>query len=154
MVELLTVEELAAMVDMHPRTIRRYLREGQLKAIKVGGEWRIKREDAEVFLGGTVQAVRKKETIEDITAFLNGTDSEIGGKMQVCAIMDCYLESADDALRVSEIFIRHMNEHDSERGQAKYQYTYMTDEKKGRYVVWGNPKFVGKVLTAADHAVK
>ncbi len=152
--DLLTVDELAGMLDMHPRTIRRYIREGQLKAAKVGGEWRIKRSDAEVFMGGAVLSVKKNEVMEDIAAFLNGTDSEISGRLQVCTIMDCYLESPEEALRVSEIFIRHMNADDRERGQAKYQYMFDGGENKGRYILWGNPAFVGKILAAVGNAVK
>ncbi len=152
--ELLTVDELAAMVDMHPRTIRRYLRAGQLKAVKVGGEWRIRKEDAEVFVGAAVAQIKKTAAIEDVAAFLEGTDSEIGGRLQVCAVMDCYLDTPEEALAVSEVFIRHMNTKDEQRGQAKYQYVYQVEEKKGRYILWGNPSFVGKVLTAAGAAVK
>ena len=46
--EFFTVDQVAKILDMHPRTVRRYVREGQLRATKVGGEWRIRREDADM----------------------------------------------------------------------------------------------------------
>ena len=152
--EFLTVEELATMVDMHPRTIRRYLRSGQLKASKLGGEWRIRKEDVQAFMGSEVAQTMRTEALDDVTAFLQGTDSEIGGRTQVCVVMDCYLDTPDEALAVSDVFIRHMSREDPDRGQAKYRYLYETDDKRGRYILWGNPSFVGKILSAVGEVTK
>lgn len=35
--ELLTIDEVAAELKLHPDTIRRYIREGKLKQTRVGG---------------------------------------------------------------------------------------------------------------------
>ena len=42
MENLLNVNQAAFILKVHPLTIRRYIREGKLKAIKVGGTVRIK----------------------------------------------------------------------------------------------------------------
>lgn len=39
--ELMSVEETASYLKIHPEVVRRWLREGKLKGIKVGGVWRI-----------------------------------------------------------------------------------------------------------------
>ena len=39
---LFNVNQIAFILKVHPLTIRRYIREGRLKAIKVGGNIRIK----------------------------------------------------------------------------------------------------------------
>jgi len=152
MADLLTVDQIAHMLDLHPRTIRRYIRENQLKASKVGGEWRIRKEDAEMFIGGKVNEL-KAEAADDIQAFVLGKDSEADGKYQACTVLDCYV-GTPEAIKISEIVMRHMNEPDPERGKAKCQYFYDDAEKKGRYILWGNPVFVGKVLSAVGETVK
>jgi len=48
--ELLTTEDIAEYLGYHIETIRLYIREGKLPAIKVGREFRIHREDFEKFL--------------------------------------------------------------------------------------------------------
>jgi excisionase family DNA binding protein len=48
--DLLTVEEVARYLGCHPRTVYRYIRAGQLTAIKLGREYRIKRADLDRFL--------------------------------------------------------------------------------------------------------
>ena len=39
--ELFSAAEVAEVLDVHPRTVNEYVREGKLKAIQVGGGWKI-----------------------------------------------------------------------------------------------------------------
>jgi len=48
--ELLTTEDIAQYLGYHIETIRVYIRQGKLPAIKVGREYRIRRDDFEKFL--------------------------------------------------------------------------------------------------------
>lgn len=41
---LMTVDEVAEYLNMHPLTIRRLARENKLPAFKLGRQWRVKRE--------------------------------------------------------------------------------------------------------------
>ncbi len=42
MEDLFNVNQVAFMLKVHPLTVRRYIKEGKLKAVKVGGDIRIK----------------------------------------------------------------------------------------------------------------
>lgn len=53
----LTPEEVADKLVVSPRSVRRWLREGRLKGIKVGRLWRIRERDLEVFLDPVHQAL-------------------------------------------------------------------------------------------------
>ena len=48
--EYITVEDAAKQIGMHPDSIRRYIREKQLKAYRFRGAYRIKRSDFEKFI--------------------------------------------------------------------------------------------------------
>ena len=50
MPELLTINEVAKMLNLHEITVRRHIKQGKLKAVKVGRQIRIKREDLEGFM--------------------------------------------------------------------------------------------------------
>jgi excisionase family DNA binding protein len=147
-----TVEELAELIEMHPRTIRRYIREGKLKANKVGGEWRISEEDVSMFMGRKVRKLHD-DTRHNIEDYLSSSKSEIEGKYQVCSVIDCYIDSTD-AARISQELIKFMNDDNPDRGKAKFQYFYLQEEKKSRFVLWGNPVFVGKMLSAIGELTK
>ena len=150
--DLFTVDQLAQILDLHPRTIRRYIREDKLKAVKVGGEWRIRKEDAEAFIGSKVNEY-KAEAISDVRAFVDGKDSELHGNYQVCTILDCYVDN-EEASKISEIIMRHIHTNDPPPGMTKYQFWFDDAERKGRYILWGNPAFIGRVLTAISEVVR
>lgn len=48
--ELFKVDEAAKYLRIHPEVIRRWLREGKLKGVKVGGVWRIDKEKLDAML--------------------------------------------------------------------------------------------------------
>jgi excisionase family DNA binding protein len=51
MADLLTVEEVASMLRVHHSTVRRFIADGQLTALRLGGKvYRISRDDVERFL--------------------------------------------------------------------------------------------------------
>lgn len=52
MENLLSVRQVAFIIKVHPLTIRRYIREQKLKAVKAGGNIRIKESDLEQFTRG------------------------------------------------------------------------------------------------------
>lgn len=49
---LLRVGDLAGLLHVSPGTVYRLVREGQLPGVRVGGQWRFRREDCEGWLDG------------------------------------------------------------------------------------------------------
>lgn len=50
MPELFTIKEVAEMFKCHPQTVRSYIKEGLLGALKLKGEYRVRQEDINAFL--------------------------------------------------------------------------------------------------------
>src|SRR6185295_18670399 len=53
---LFSVEDVARRLDLHVKTVRRYIQDGRLKAKRIGKEYRITRTDLEEFAGPTEPA--------------------------------------------------------------------------------------------------
>lgn len=49
--ELYSVEQVAERLGLHVRTVRHYVREGRLKAVRIGKQYRIAREALEALTG-------------------------------------------------------------------------------------------------------
>ena len=49
--ELYSAEQIADLLNLHVRTVRNYVREGRLKAVRIGKQYRIAREDFEAMTG-------------------------------------------------------------------------------------------------------
>lgn len=46
------VKEIAQILEVTPRTVMRYIADGKLKCVKVGGKWKITKENLEAFCNG------------------------------------------------------------------------------------------------------
>jgi excisionase family DNA binding protein len=49
--EFYSADQVASMLKLHPKTIRRFIREGRLRATRVGKSYRVLRSDLEAFAG-------------------------------------------------------------------------------------------------------
>jgi len=52
MERLLKIKEAAELLAVNPETVRRLIRKGKLKAVKIGRLWRIRKEDIEALAEG------------------------------------------------------------------------------------------------------
>ena len=50
--DLMTCEEAATYLRLHPRTVGRLLTRGTLPGVKVGRQWRLRRADLDTYLAG------------------------------------------------------------------------------------------------------
>jgi excisionase family DNA binding protein len=57
---LYSVEQVADLLNLHVRTVRNYVREGRLKAVKIGKQYRIAREDLEAMTGRPASALERE----------------------------------------------------------------------------------------------
>jgi excisionase family DNA binding protein len=60
-----SIEQVAVLLGLHVRTVRNYVRDGALKAVKIGKQYRIARADLEAMTGKPVaDAVRRQRHVE------------------------------------------------------------------------------------------
>ena len=60
-IETLTPHEISKILKLHPFTVTRLAREGKIPAFKVGGVWRIRRDQFERWIEGrTTSTTRSK----------------------------------------------------------------------------------------------
>ena len=60
-IETLTPHEISKILKLHPFTVTRLAREGKIPAFKVGGVWRIRRDQFERWIeSGTTSTTQRK----------------------------------------------------------------------------------------------
>lgn len=55
--ELYSIDQIAGLLGLHVKTVRGYVREGKLKATRIGKQYRIAREDLEALTGKSAAAL-------------------------------------------------------------------------------------------------
>jgi excisionase family DNA binding protein len=58
--DLYSVEQVATLLNLHVRTVRNYVREGRLKAVRIGKQYRIAREDLEAMTGRPASSLERE----------------------------------------------------------------------------------------------
>jgi len=48
--KLYTIKEVAKILDISTRTVSSYIKDGKIKAMKIGGKWKIKESDLKEYL--------------------------------------------------------------------------------------------------------
>ncbi len=56
--DLYTVEQVAELLNLHVKTVRNYVKEGRLKAVRIGKQYRIAGEDLAAITGRPVASFR------------------------------------------------------------------------------------------------
>jgi excisionase family DNA binding protein len=115
--QLYSVDQVAQLLGLHVRTVRNYVREGRLKAVRIGKQYRIAHDDLETLTGGPVEAPGDVGLQRHV---------EVSSVVQVDAI------SPEDAGRVSTYLLSAISgRHEEEPLHVQTAY----DETRGRLKV-------------------
>lgn len=117
--ELYTVEQAASLLNLHVRTVRSYVREGRLKAVRIGKQYRITGEDLAALTGRPVSAfvrepVRRQRFVEVSSIVeIDAISPEAASRLMNVVVASAKGHGEDDQpLRVENIYYE-------ERGRLK-----------------------------------
>jgi excisionase family DNA binding protein len=126
--ELYSVEEVAEQLGLHVRTIRNYVRDGRLKAARIGKQYRIAREDLEAFTGTSAAVFDPRAKSRHV---------------EVSAIV--HIESVDRTLadRISTHVMGSLNR---DLGRLRVETAYDPDRGTLKVIVLGDPEIAADLL--------
>src|SRR5262245_43520371 len=114
---LFTVDEVAGRLNLHVKTVRRFIREGRLPAKRIGKEYRITRPALDEFAGTT--------TVDDRSAAISRTRQVL-----VSSIVDVDAISPEDSQRITTLVMASLN---SRRGEPDFpRVDSLYDAERGR----------------------
>ena len=155
-----TVEQVAELLDLHPKTVRRFIKDGKLRANKIGNQWRVTATDLHAFTTGEnlndlssapcsapvvsngSEAGNLSNLLEDSTS--SKSPSRI--KAQVTSIVDVYVENKEEADRIANTLLAVMLGKDPAYGLAKFDHLFYESEMKVKLILHGQPALISKVL--------
>lgn len=144
-----TINQIAEMLDMHHKTIRKFITDGKLGASKVGKQWRISEQDIKAFMENTNFKLGDKIDQEYEVDF--STD-EISSnllkkkRINVSTVIDINETDKDQYMRISNTLIALMNNKDDEMINSTIHVKYYEREKALKVLLWGQVKFTEEML--------
>ncbi|TNC22610.1 helix-turn-helix domain-containing protein [Amycolatopsis alkalitolerans] len=113
--KLYSVDEVATQLGLHVRTVRGYVRDGRLKAVRIGKQYRIAHEDLEALLGTPVPEAPevKRQRRADVSSIveIDAVSPETASRVSTL-LMAASARQGAEPLRVETAY-------DEERGRMK-----------------------------------
>jgi len=131
-----TVDQIADLLHIHPKTIQRYIREGKLPARKIGKSWRVSGHDLSRF---TENAKASSAGAE------NGAASS-KDRVLVSAVADIPAEDREEATRVVNQLNAALNGKPPEYGRSAMHAQFLEAEGKVRVTLWGTARFAAEMM--------
>jgi excisionase family DNA binding protein len=128
-----TVEQIADMLSIHPKTIQRYIREGRLRATKIGKSWRVAGHDLSIF-------------IESDGYKKSGSTDRPTHSVIASSVIDMVVDGKEDAIRIMNTLTAALNTKPPEYGQSSMQSQYIERENMVRITLWGSIRFMAAMM--------
>lgn len=136
-----TVGQISIMLDIHPKTLQRYIREGKLRATKIGKCWRITGHDLSTF----TEHAEPGKTKNPLYSHTNAEE-----KVIVSSVIDINVIGRDEAIRIMNTLTASLNTKPPEYGRSSMHTQFIEAEYKVRITLWGNARFMASMLDAVD----
>lgn len=151
----LTIYEVADALGLHHKTIRGFINSGKLKAVKVGKQWRITREDLDVFVGRN-PSLEKKQNIESTSTDFKNSEilytnnpikSYLNNRISISAVVDIKEVCKTKFERMSNTLIAVMNSKDVKMEGATIHIKYDDVASVCKVFLWGNAEYINEMLS-------
>jgi excisionase family DNA binding protein len=135
--QLYTIEQVAGLLNLHVKTVRRYVRDGRLKARRIGKEYRIARADLAEFAGD----IRASET----PAAAPHT------RHVICSsVVDIDVISPEETHRVTTLVMASLNSRKGEPDFPRVDTIYYPERAKLRITITANLVLTCELLRIID----
>jgi excisionase family DNA binding protein len=130
---LYTVGQVAERLNLHAKTVRRYIREGRLKAKRIGKEYRVTRGDLDAFAGAPDPdpIVRTRQ-------------------VTVSSILDVDAISPDDSQRVTTMIMAALNARKGEPDHPRVDTIYYEERGRLRVTITANAELTCDLIRLID----
>jgi len=137
--QLFTADEVAGLLNLHVKTIRRYVRDGRLKAKRIGKEYRIARADLDAFAGETRSAEAPVARTRHVIA---------------SSIVDIDAISPDDSHRVTTMIMASLNSRKGEADFPRVDSIYYPEQGKLRVTITASPILTCELLRTINALIE
>jgi excisionase family DNA binding protein len=148
---LYSVEKVANLLDLHQKTILRYIKEGRIKANKVGGRWRIHGNDLSHFVGriehGDLEGLQRPREKREMKA-------GVSPEPWVSTVVHGENVDREDAIRISNTMTAVTNTKEKQDRKSRVDTVYFEEDLKIQVLIWGSLGFTQHLLKILEELFK
>ena len=144
-----TIDQIAEILGMHHKTIRKFITEGKLRANKVGKQWRISGHDLSLFMEDNNVNIKNNNKLESEKIEFSTGDVDSNNKtskINVSTVIDINEVDIDEHRRISNTILALMNSKDSKMSNSTINIKYYKSDKNLKVMLWGDIEFTNAML--------
>lgn len=103
---LYSVEQVAGLLGLHVRTVRNYVRDGRLRAVRIGKQYRIAPADVEAFTAASPQPPLVAVAHAEVSGVvqLDDVDEDTASRLSTLVLASLHGSDKDDQLHVQTVY--------------------------------------------------
>ncbi len=140
---LYSVNEIAEILGLHPKTVQRFIREGKLKAHKIGRSWKVSIDDLKEYSHAELSVGTEGSTGKGYPV---SADKPLEERINVSAVIELKDAADREVSRISNTLIAVLNSKDPAWGKTRYDYIYQPETGTARFILYGKPLFISSII--------
>ncbi len=140
---LYSVTEVSEILGLHQKTIQRFIREGKIKANKIGRAWKIHVDDLKEYSHAELAPAADGTTKGGYPV---KADSPVEERIAVSAVIELRKAADREVSRISNTLIAVLNGKDPSWGESRYDFVYQPESGTARFILYGKPAFISAMM--------
>ncbi len=136
--KLYAINELSIILNLHPKTILRFIKEGKIKANKIGRTWRVTEDELKSFCHGELAT-------HDVPVLKPDYDT-LHDRITISAVIEIKEQNSEEASRISNMFMAVLNSETDPNNRSRFDFFYYPEIEKAKYVFYGSADFVTRII--------
>jgi len=142
-----SVEELSEILKLHPKTVRRFIREGRITGKKIGRSWMVHEEELKRYAHGELGG-REGDSPDSLRVL--PADPEGRPRITVSTVIELSEKDTQEASRISNSLLAMLNCRDPEWGEVRYDMMHDPEAHRGKFIFYGSPRFIAEIMKVFD----
>jgi len=140
--KLYSIDDLTKILNLHPKTILRFIHEGKIAARKIGRSWRVAEDDLKTFCHGELAGSKMLELPE--------RSDPLKDRVKVSAVIEISGQNSEEASRISNSIIAMRNSDRDSGGNTRYDFFYYPEIENAKYLFYGSPSYIRRIIGAFE----
>ena len=147
-----TIDQVAEILGIHHKTVRKFIKEGKLNANKLGKQWRISPLDLKRFTKSE-DSIMNSESIfydEEVELSNNELKFEIKNEIKVSSVIDLEGVDSEEYSKISNMLLAIMNCKNDNLQKNTINMKYSKNMNRLRVMLWANISTTKEVLEVIE----
>lgn len=140
--KLYSINDLSKILDLHPKTILRFIHEEKIMARKIGRTWRISEDNLKAFCHCELSGKQNPE--------LSPKYDTLKDRIRISAVIEIIEQNSEEASRISNSIIAMLNSERDSDGKSRFDFLYYPEIEKAKYIFYGSPQFIERIISAFE----